>query len=190
MSLPRVVACLGNPGDRYRMTWHNAGFWVADILSREAGVDFTDAGIFQVASLPGGVEVIKPSVYMNRSGRAVAAFLDGTGAGAEQLLVVCDDVNLDLGRLRLRGSGSSGGHNGLLDIIGSLGTESFPRLRMGIGPAPAGADLAEHVLDRVPPDLEEQVSLMAHRAADCVLLCCSQGLPQAQEIYNRSPDVM
>lgn len=188
MPLPRVVACLGNPGDRYRMTWHNAGFWVADILSREAGVDFVDAGLFHVASLPGGVEVIKPTVYMNRSGRSVASFLNGNGSGAEHLLVVCDDVNLDLGRLRLRASGSSGGHNGLQDIIRSLGTEDFPRLRMGIGPAPAGADLAEYVLDRVPPDLEEQVSVMAHRAADCVLLYCSEGLSPAQEIYNRSPD--
>lgn len=190
MPMPLVAACLGNPGDRYRMTWHNAGFWVADILSREAGVDFVDAGIFQVASLPGGVELMKPSVYMNRSGRAVASFLNGSGICAEQLLVVCDDVNLDLGRLRLRASGSSGGHNGLQDIIRSLDTEDFPRLRMGIGPAPGGADLAEHVLDRVPPDLEEQVSVMAHRAADCVLLCCREGLSPAQEIYNRNPDVM
>ena len=188
MSSPLVVACLGNPGDRYAMTWHNAGFWVADILSREAGVAFRNAGLFQVASLSDELEIIKPTLYMNRSGRAVDAFLGAKGLDPGSLLVVCDDFNLDLGRLRLRGSGSSGGHKGLEDIADRLGTQCFPRLRMGIGPPPSGADLADFVLDRVPGRLEEEASLMAHRAADCVRMYSEKGMNAAQEFYNRSQD--
>jgi len=187
LPVPGIIACLGNPGEKYSLTWHNAGFWVADILSREAGVDFTDAGPFKVAALPGGPEIIKPTVYMNRSGSAVASFMEAREIPPSGILVVCDDVNLDLGRLRLRAEGSSGGHNGLEDIIDRLGTDAFPRLRMGIGPAPGSCDLAEFVLDRVPRDLEEEASLMAHRAADCVLHYCEKGISSAQELYNRAP---
>jgi PTH1 family peptidyl-tRNA hydrolase len=169
------------------MTWHNAGFWVADILAREAGVHFIDAGLFNVTVIPDGPDLIRPTVYMNRSGGAVAAFLDSRGYNAEELLVVCDDINLDLGRLRLRNSGSHGGHNGLKNIIESLGTEQFSRLRLGIGPAPGGADLADYVLDTVPEKLEEEASVMAHNAADCVLLYIKEGLASAQDRYNRNP---
>ncbi len=188
MHSPRVIACLGNPGKKYTMTWHNAGFWVADILSREAGVPFVDAGLFSVATIEDGLQIIKPMAYMNRSGRAVAAFMDAEGLDPSDLLVVCDDVNLQLGRLRLRGSGSSGGHNGLQDVIDRLGTNEFPRLRMGIGPAPQSVDLADFVLGRVPSDMEEEASLMAHRAADCATLFARSGISAAQEIYNRPPE--
>jgi peptidyl-tRNA hydrolase, PTH1 family len=185
---PSVIACLGNPGERYSMTWHNAGFWVGDILSLEAGVVFSNAGLFSVASLSDTVDVIKPTVYMNRSGRAVSTFLESVGLEPASLLVVCDDVNLPLGRLRLRGSGSSGGHNGLKDIIRCLESEDFSRLRMGVGPPPSNRDLADYVLEKVPDKLEEEASLMANRAADCVRHYIDSGLSSAQELYNRDPD--
>ncbi len=184
---PLVTACLGNPGNRYVLTRHNAGFWVGDILAREAGVAFENAGLFMVASLPGDMDVIKPTVYMNRSGEAVEAFLRVKDLEPENLLVVCDDFNLDLGRLRLRAGGGSGGHNGLKNIIDRLGTEDFPRLRMGVGPLPRGVDPAEFVLRRIPHHLEEEASLMAHRAADCVIHYLNHGLSAAQEIFNRNP---
>jgi len=187
LSVPRIVACLGNPGDKYSLTWHNAGFWVADILAREAGVHFLNAGLFNASVIPDGPDLIKPNVYMNRSGISIAAFLDSRSYNSDELLVVCDDINLELGRLRLRGSGSHGGHNGLRSIIDTLGTENFPRLRLGIGPPPAGLDLADYVLDTVPEKLEEEVSLMAHDAADCVRLLVNEGLAHAQERYNRKP---
>ncbi len=168
------------------MTWHNAGFWVADILAREAGVRFINAGLFNAAVILDGTDLIKPTVYMNRSGSAVAAFLDNRGYNPDELLVVCDDINLELGRLRLRDNGSHGGHNGLKSIIDSLGTELFPRLRLGIGPPPDGSeDLADYVLDTVPEKLEEEASVMAHNAADCILLYSNEGLSSAQERYNR-----
>lgn len=188
MSVPRLIACLGNPGDKYRMTWHNAGFWVADILALETGVHFINAGLFNAAVLPDGQDIIKPAVYMNRSGKAVAAFLDSKGYNADELLVICDDINLEFGRLRLRNSGSHGGHNGLRSIIDSLDTEQFARLRLGIGSPSTGEDLADYVLDRVPQKLEEEASVMAHKAADCVTLYLSEGLTAAQERYNRKLD--
>jgi len=167
------------------MTWHNAGFWVADILAREAGVHFINAGLFNASVILDSTDLIKPTVFMNRSGKAVAAFLDSRGYNADELLVVCDDINLDLGRLRLRDSGSHGGHNGLRSIIDSLGTEQFSRLRLGIGSPSIGDDLADYVLDKVPEKLEEETSVMAHNAADCVLLYVKEGLTSAQERYNR-----
>jgi len=187
LSAPRIVACLGNPGDKYSLTWHNAGFWVADILARETGVHFMNAGLFNASVIPDGPDLIKPNVYMNRSGISIAAFLDSRGYNSDELLVVCDDINLELGRLRLRGSGSHGGHNGLRSIIDTLVTEDFPRLRLGIGPAPSGLDLADYVLDTVPEKLEEEVSVMAHEAADCIMLFINEGLAHAQERYNRKP---
>jgi PTH1 family peptidyl-tRNA hydrolase len=184
---PKLAACLGNPGLRYRMTRHNAGFWVADVLASEAGVSFTNAGLFEAVLLPGGPELLKPRTWMNESGTAVREFLGIRGLECGDLLVVCDDVNLPLGTLRLRGEGSHGGHNGLRDIIEKLGTEDFARLRLGVGPAPGHVDLADYVLEKVPDRLELEASLMAHRAADCVLECCREGLEVAQSVYNRKP---
>ena len=169
------------------MTWHNAGFWVADILAREAGVQFMDAGLFIATVLPDGPDLIKPADFMNRSGKAIAAFLDIKDYDAAELLVVCDDVNLDLGHIRLRARGSHGGHNGLRDIIECLGTEDFARLRIGIGPAPDDSDLADFVLNRVPAKLEEEASLVAHTAADCIGLFIKEGIAAAQEKHNRKP---
>ena len=180
-----LVVCLGNPGPRYSMTRHNAGFWVADIVSREAGVSFRNAGLFEVLELPSEWLLAKPTVYMNRSGRSVRALVESRDLAPADVLVVCDDVNLELGRLRLKGNGSAGGHNGLKSIIECVGTEDFPRLRMGVGPCPPSADLADFVLDRIPAKLEEEASLMAHRAADCVCHYIENGLSSAQEIYNR-----
>lgn len=181
----RFVAGLGNPGDRYRMTWHNAGFWVADILAAEQGVSFTNAGLFEVAGLPSGFDVIKPCDFMNRSGAAVRVYLEHVGCDPSSVLVVCDDANLPLGTLRLRGSGSHGGHKGLRSIIEKLGTDAFPRLRLGIGSPPGGVGLREYVLTRVPAALQAEASRMANRAAECVMCYADRGLEAAQNIYNR-----
>lgn len=170
------------------MTWHNAGFWVADIMAREAGISFINAGLFMAAVLPHGVDIIKPMGFMNRSGEAVAAFLDYKGLDAADLLVVCDDLNLQLGRLRLRDRGTHGGHKGLQNIIKCLDTVDFPRLRLGIGMSSIGPDLAAYVLRKVPEKLEEEVSVMAHRAADCVTTAIREGIEAAQQRFNQRPE--
>ena len=182
----RFLAALGNPGARYGMTWHNAGYWVADILARSYEIRFSNAGIFMVASLPTGIDIIKPTEFMNRSGEAVRIYMDHLDCGPEGILVVCDDVNLPLGSLRLRASGSHGGHNGLRDVISALGTESFPRLRLGVGPAPDQQDLREYVLEKVPDDLQDRASRMAHRAVDCIEVYAAAGLEEAQNRFNRT----
>jgi PTH1 family peptidyl-tRNA hydrolase len=185
MSRPRLALCLGNPGPNYSLTWHNAGFWVADALAREAGVSFTNAGLFSAVTLPCGLELAKPSTFMNDSGKAAATLLRMRDLPPDEFLVVCDDVNLPLGRLRLRGNGSAGGHKGLGSVIASLGTESFARLRLGVGPGPGGADLADFVLSRVPKSLEEEAGVMAYRGADCVMKAFTDGYSAAQDIFNR-----
>ena len=181
-----IVLCLGNPGMKYSLTWHNAGFWVADILARESGVSMKRAGAFDIAYLPGGTNLVKPSTYMNECGRAAGAVLTARQLDPENMLVVCDDVNLPVGTLRLRSSGSAGGQNGLKDIIDVLGTQEFPRLRLGIGPKPEQMDLAKYVLSKVPKQKQDLASVTAHRAADCVLEVIRNGVQAAQSIYNGS----
>ncbi len=185
METPRLLACLGNPGLRYSLTRHNAGFWAGDILARRHGLSWDNAGLFSVARMPQGTLLMKPRNYMNRSGRAVSALMNSREIEPEQLLVVSDDVNLDLGRLRLKTDGSHGGHNGLRSVIRELGTSDFPRLRMGVGPPPPGVDLAEFVLERLPRKLEEEAAMMAHRAADCVERVLQSGYKAAQTEFNR-----
>lgn len=179
------MACLGNPGLRYSLTRHNAGFWAGDILARRHDVPFRDAGLFAVAELPGGPLLCKPQDYMNRSGRAVSALMETREIGPKGILVISDDVNLHLGRLKLKTEGSHGGHNGLRSIIDRLGTSEFPRLRMGVGPPPLAGDLAEFVLERLPKRLEQEAAEMAHRAADCVEAVLERGYGPAQTEFNR-----
>lgn len=149
---------LGNPGDKYAGTRHNVGFMALDRLAATAGTSFRQQGklyglLAEVGHGPARLRLLKPQTFMNDSGRAIRAALDWFSLEPHQLLVVVDDMDLPLGRLRLRAAGSAGGHNGLRSTISHLGTQHFPRLRIGIG-APA-ADPAErrartvgHVLGR------------------------------------------
>jgi len=138
----QLLVGLGNPGPRYAHTRHNVGFLVLERLAADAGQGFRSQNKMQglVAELgvgPQRLRLLMPQTFMNESGRSVRAALDWFGLGADQLLVIVDDMDLPLGRLRLRSTGSAGGHNGLRSIIQHLGTQEFARLRIGIG-APAG----------------------------------------------------
>jgi peptidyl-tRNA hydrolase, PTH1 family len=133
-----LLVGLGNPGDRYVGTRHNVGFLVLDRLAAGAGTGFRPQPRLQgeLADVGSGdqrLRLLKPTTYMNNSGQSVRASLDWFGWGPEQLLVIVDDMDLPLGRLRLRASGSAGGHNGLRSIIQHLGSDAFARLRIGIG---------------------------------------------------------
>ena len=141
----QLVVGLGNPGPRYTLTRHNVGFSALERLAAAAGQSFRQQGKLhgQLAEVGVGKErlrLLMPQTFMNDSGRSVRATLDWFGLRADQLLVVVDDMDLPLGRLRLRASGSAGGHNGLRSIIDHLGSGDFARLRIGIG-APAGDPL-------------------------------------------------
>jgi PTH1 family peptidyl-tRNA hydrolase len=142
MTILRLAVGLGNPGDEYRGTRHNVGFEVIERAARDLGVRFSrfrgrgDSGknLGQVAEdEERGFAILEPTTFMNVSGVAVASACNRYGIEPSSILVICDDFHLSLGRLRVRPKGSAGGHNGLRSILGSLGTEEFPRIRIGIG---------------------------------------------------------
>ena len=168
----RCVVGLGNPGARYADTRHNAGFRVADALAASAGsrwaIRWWRPYWHALLGPPRHLLCCKPATFMNRSGRAVASVCRRHGFRADELLVVCDDVHLPLGRLRARQDGSAGGHHGLESVIGALGTEEFPRLRLGVGEGDGGR--IRHVLGPFVPDEQAAAVEMIEAAAQAVLL--------------------
>jgi PTH1 family peptidyl-tRNA hydrolase len=189
--LLRLVAGLGNPGRKYQGTRHNVGFLVVEELRRRAGGpdESERAGALRCA-LPMGtreVMLLRPVEYMNRSGGPLKAAMTKLGAEPDEVLVVSDDFWLPFGTLRLRRSGSHGGHNGLRSIFESLGTNEVPRLRIGIGPAPEGADQAEFVLEPFTRAERGELDEVIGRAADCVEAVALEGLQAAMNRYNRGP---
>ena len=138
----RIIVGLGNPGDKYAHTRHNLGFMILDNLARRLGVRVDTPSSFSLVgrtSYQGGELILaKPQTYMNESGRAVKALIEEFGAAPDEVLIICDDVELDPGRLRIRRKGGHGGHNGLRSIIQYIGVEDFPRIRVGVGKAPQG----------------------------------------------------
>ena len=181
---------LGNPGPAYRDTRHNVGFRVVEEVARRADTAFdsapADALVARIRAPgpDGGVLLVKPLTMMNLSGAAVAALARYYRIEVEGLLVVTDDVNLALGRLRARERGSPGGHNGLKSIAQHLGTEAFARLRVGVGRGDQRRDLADHVLARFDGDEQPVIEAAIVRAADAVALFVSEGLVPVMNRYN------
>ena len=193
----KLVAGLGNPGARYRGTRHNVGFEVIDLLARRHRVDFEAAPADAVyarwrrneADGTGNVVLLaKPLTFMNLSGDAVAALARYYKVETPDLLIVCDDVNLPLGRLRVRGSGTEGGHNGLRSVAAMLGTIDYPRLRIGVGRGDLRRDMADHVLARFEPEEESGIEAAVARAADAVETWIDDGMAKTMNVFNRSDD--
>ena len=185
MSEVAIVCGLGNPGSDYRSNRHNLGFMALDALSERHSLSWRRAaGPAQVAlwRVAGrAVTLIKPLTWMNDSGAALAKH---GGAGTDGLLVVCDDLNLPLGALRLRPRGGSGGLKGLDSLIEHLGTSDFPRLRLGIGNARPDSDWAEFVLSDFLPEEREAVDGMIETAADAIETAVRAGLEAAMRRFN------
>ncbi len=185
--MPLIVG-LGNPGPEYDGTPHNVGFDVAARLARRAGVTFrrSRSGKSEEAALPGADKVIllRPLAYMNLSGGPVQAAMAWHRVPQSGLLVVCDDVNLPLGHLRLRETGGAGGQKGLRSIIDTLGSDEFARLRIGVGGGDQGADIASHVLARFPKDLRDAVDQALEQATDAVDCYLHDGLEAAMNRFN------
>jgi peptidyl-tRNA hydrolase, PTH1 family len=186
----KLVAGLGNPGERYRGTRHNVGFDVLDRVASRHGLAFEDwKTVGQMADwrfADDRVLLFKPLSFMNHSGVAIAAVR--TFFKPDELLVVCDDVNLELGRLRAKGSGSEGGHNGLRSVAESLGSTDYPRLRVGVGRGDIRRDLADHVLARFDREEADGVEDAVARAADAVEMWISGGMVKVMNRYNRVVD--
>jgi PTH1 family peptidyl-tRNA hydrolase len=186
----KLVAGLGNPGRNYQGTRHNVGFAVADELARRCDVQFehgrANALTAKVGIGANALLIVKPLTMMNLSGEAVAGVAHFFKIDSSDLLVVADDVNLPLGRLRLRIGGSAGGHNGFRSIIQCLGSDAFPRLRVGVGRGDPRRDLADHVLARFDPDEREDVQQAVARAADAAEAFLAEGIEAAMNRFNRA----
>jgi peptidyl-tRNA hydrolase, PTH1 family len=187
----RLVVGLGNPGRRHRGTRHNLGWEVLDVVARLGGIAIdADDGLADVGrGSIGGRRVIlaRPQTYMNASGAAVAYLRRRHRVPPECLLVVCDDLDLPLGTLRMREKGSHGGHNGLRSIVEDLGTTAFPRLRIGIGRPPAGLDPVDFVLERPAADERARLAEAVQRAAEGVVLWITDGIQAAMRHCNARP---
>lgn len=185
----KVIGGLGNPGERYRLTRHNIGFRVVDLLADRWGLTgegrVRDGAAVLEARRPepvGPVLLVKPMKYMNLSGGPIKAALRQTDVDiGDDLLVVADDIDLPLGRIRLRRSGSAGGHNGLRDIISTFGTNEFDRLRIGIGRAGQAVD---HVLATFKPDERELADEMVQVGADAVEHWLLHGIDETMNAFN------
>ena len=181
---------LGNPGPEYDATRHNVGWWLADRLAYDWGFEsFRRDGRSlmtegTVAETP--VRLVKPTTYMNRSGLALRSLLEvDTFHAAEDLLVLVDDAALDVGRVRFRGEGSPGGHNGLKSISGALQSNAYARLRIGVGKKPEGADLADWVLSPMPEEDEDVVVALLPELTQAVEVWIAEGVEPAMNRFNR-----
>jgi PTH1 family peptidyl-tRNA hydrolase len=183
-----LIVGLGNPGNKYQGTRHNVGFEVAARLAKKFGTSAARAkfeGEFVEGSIGGQKSLIlTPLTYMNASGKSVLALRDFYKIENEKLLIVCDDFALPLGILRLRGKGTSGGQKGLDDILRRLGTDEIPRLRIGIGPVPAGRDPAAFVLGKFTKDDQATVDEAISKACEAAECWVRQGLAAAMNQYN------
>lgn len=179
---------LGNPGLNYARSRHNIGWWVLDELALRHTVSSTVSrhrGQADYCQLSGRqAALIKPTTFMNRSGACVRPWTAEQPAAS--WLVICDDISMATGKLRLRRKGSSGGHRGLESIINALGSEEFPRLKIGVGPPPAGVDAAQWVLDIPSPQEEDLLAEAVQRAADVVELLATGRFDEAQQLTGRN----
>ena len=189
---PWLIVGLGNPGARYERNRHNVGFMVVDKLAERHGITMGRKRPYALvgegnADLGGGasrVVLAKPRTYMNESGEAVVRLAQASGAPKDRMVVVYDDLDLPLGKLRVRAKGSAGGHNGIKSIADKLGTDAFPRIRVGIG-RPAGVEGAvSHVLGDFTEDERERIGPAVGLAADAVEWTVAHGVESAMNRFN------
>lgn len=188
----RLVVGLGNPGPEYELTPHNVGFSVVEELARRAGVSFKRGPVPESTSTSlqnRDAVLMRPLSYMNLSGRPVAAAMRWLKLAPTDLIIVCDDVNIPFGRLRIRQSGGAGGQKGLKSIVETLGTENVPRMRLGVGGGYPGADVGSYVLRKLRGKELDQFNEMVGRGADAIEHWLEQGLDAAMNRFNVSGDI-
>jgi PTH1 family peptidyl-tRNA hydrolase len=184
----KVVVGLGNPGSQYVATRHNIGFRVVDLLAdrlqvaiaKKEAKSLTGRGLWAGETLL----LVKPQTFMNASGEAVRALVDYYRIALSDLLIIYDDLDLPLGRMRMRTKGSSGGHNGVRSIIDYMHTEVFPRLKIGIGAVPEATSGRDYVLSSFSPEEESIVQRVCSAAADAVLVWADSDVEKAMSVAN------
>lgn len=183
----KLIVGLGNPGSEYTKTRHNAGFMAIDRLAQRHGLNGVKAkfhaGVLEGRIANQKVLLMQPTTYMNRSGLSVGEAMSFYKLEPDDMLVIVDDVALDVGQLRLRATGSAGGHNGLKDIQRALGTPDYPRLRLGIGPR-GRAPQVDFVLGRFTDDQLEELEPALWRACDCIETWLTDGTELAMTRFN------
>jgi PTH1 family peptidyl-tRNA hydrolase len=186
----KLIVGLGNPGRKYAGTRHNVGFDALDVLAERQRLEWESgpADALIAKWRMAGALLAKPLTFMNLSGHPVGELLRFFKIDPGDLLVIVDDVALDLGRLRARPSGSAGGHNGLKSLIGQLGSDTFARLRVGVGRGDARRDLADHVLAKFEPEERPIIAEAAGRAADAAELFITEGIGAVMNRFNRKED--
>lgn len=190
--MARILFGLGNPGAKYEATRHNAAWQVLDVLALRHGGAFKNTRLFNgaVADIRLGEHVVrlaKPHTFMNLVGPAYARCLDVYGLEPAEALVLVDDFQIDMGRVRLRTQGTHGGHGGLRSIQQVLGTAVYPRLKVGIGPAPAGARWADYVLRGYDRRQKEALPALLDRSADAAEHWAQAGMAEAMNRHNQRP---
>ena len=185
-----LLVCLGNPGDKYENTRHNVGFMVADEVGDRLRAPIQKVkfkALTNLVTISGEkVLVMKPTTYMNLSGEAVRQAMDFYKVPADHVLVISDDTSLAVGRLRIRKSGSAGGHNGLKSIIQHLGSDQFPRINVGVGEKPhPDYDLADWVLGKFVGEDKKTIEATVKTAADAVECIIADGCDKAMNKFNR-----
>lgn len=186
----RLIVGLGNPGEEYDGSRHNVGFSLVDGLLRRLPKGFEQIhhgyrSIYWRGAYAGRALLLqKPQTYMNLSGDAVLSLVRGEHLSPEEVLVLYDDMDLPLGKIRLRKNGGNGGHNGIGSIIASLGTEKFPRLRFGIGKMANGHGSADYVLSRFREDEQDLFRKTCEGALDALILTLRRGIGTAMNVYN------
>ncbi len=185
----KIIFCLGNPGEGYKNTRHNAGFIFADALALKIGTSFSNEAKFKahIAKCDYKNEalwIVKPQTYMNLSGEALYALKNFYKIDIKNLFVVYDDISLDLGKIRFRAKGSDGGHNGIKSIIKHASTQEFDRLKIGIGPQPSMMKSEDFVLQNFSHEQKIQLNDIINLSVDAFLEYCEVGISKVQNKYN------
>ena len=184
-----IIAGLGNPTKEYEKTRHNAGFDAIDVLAEKHGIQITERKYkaFCGTGFIGGERVLlaKPQTFMNASGESLREAADFYKIRPEQVIVIYDDISLRVGQLRIRTKGSAGGHNGIKSIIAHLGSQDFPRIKIGVGAKPDRMDLADYVLSRFSQTDRQMMEDACQDAADAVEFMLADGADAAMNRYNR-----
>ena len=183
-----IIAGLGNPTREYEKTRHNVGFDTIDVLADKLNTSVDEKkfkGLYGKGIIAGEkVILLKPQTFMNLSGESVRAAADFYKVDPEDILVIYDDISLEPGQLRLRGKGSAGGHNGIKNIIAHLGTQEFPRIKVGVGDKPKGMDLADYVLGHFSKEDQAKMDEAFKDAADAAEMILDKGMDAAMNHYN------
>lgn len=183
-----LIVGLGNPGSKYSRTWHNCGFMTLEILSQRHHFNMRKIkfkGLYEQVNLfDKKVIFLKPQTYMNNSGESVKAVLDYYKIPIQNCLVIYDDIDIEIGKIRIRQWGSAGTHNGMRSIIKYLNSDRFPRIRIGIGPHPPYMDMIDYVMQNIPQNKQEELYEALNKAADAVEIFLKDDLDLAMNRLN------